>query len=406
VFVVFRGEASRDRIVSATRNGAPLFDLSSVSNRVAATDLQPNTFTLAAWVKPEGDTVLLREATQGIVGLHDARNDVIAPPHGDTFPSGNSPAGSGLAVGRNGVSVFEHGAGYFAPTLVHAAKLADWTHVAVVYRDGQPSLYLNGVLAKTGLKSTHTVFCGVTQAGAVGDFRGKVGRFETVSRALSAAEVAALANSMQREEGGASGPAIVWTLDGGKPVATVRAPGRYECVTAAGRTSVLEVASVPAAKELTGPWQVAFDPKSGGPGTVVFDRLADWATRPEPGIRNYSGTAVYKATFDVADAAQSLRLELGDVQVIAKVRVNGKELGTLWTKPYAVDLGGAVRAGKNTLEVEVVNTWWNRLVGDEQPGAARSTSATVKQWKATDKLHPAGLLGPVRLAPILRLAKP
>ncbi len=73
-----------------------------------------------------------------------------------------------------------------------------------------------------------------------------------------------------------------------------------------------EVAALP------GPWEVSFDPAWGGPEEVVFESLDDWSTRPEEGIRYYSGTAVYKKTFDLPSSISvknsRLWLDLGDGQ--------------------------------------------------------------------------------------------
>ena len=125
---------------------------------------------------------------------------------------------------------------------------------------------------------------------------------------------------------------------------------------------------------------------------MTFAKLEDWTKRSEEGIRNYSGVAVYRKTFELPAASQSLELDLGDVQSIARVRVNGHEVGTLWKSPYRIDIAAAVRPGKNSLEIEVVNTWLNRLLGDDQPGAAkRSTSATTKTWNGPPlAVRPAG----------------
>ena len=79
------------------------------------------------------------------------------------------------------------------------------------------------------------------------------------------------------------------------------------------------------------------------------------------------------------------------------MRLNGKVVGSLWKEPYTRDLTGALRQGSNTLEVEVINSWHNRLVGNLQPGAYPSTSATHNKYNANTPLQPAGLLGPVRL---------
>ena len=89
-------------------------------------------------------------------------------------------------------------------------------------------------------------------------------------------------------------------------------------------------------------------------------------------------------------------LDLGEVHDIARVRVNGRDAGTVWKQPYRLDVTELVKQGSNKLEVEVVNTWLNRLIGDEQPDVSKSGTFTImKSWKAQDSLLPAGLLGPV-----------
>ncbi|MFN9978793.1 MAG: glycosylhydrolase-like jelly roll fold domain-containing protein, partial [bacterium] len=116
--------------------------------------------------------------------------------------------------------------------------------------------------------------------------------------------------------------------------------------------------------ELTGPWDVRFDPKWGGPAEVRFDKLEDWTKRPEPGIRYYSGTATYRKSFDGANGTW---LDLGTVNHIARVRLNGRNLGVVWTAPWGVEIPqGLLKPTGNELEIEGTNVWANRLIGDEQ----------------------------------------
>jgi hypothetical protein len=151
--------------------------------------------------------------------------------------------------------------------------------------------------------------------------------------------------------------------------------------------------------ELTGPWTVAFDPKWGGPEKIVFDKLDDWTKRPEPGIKFYSGTAVYRKTFDVANlpslGKKPIYLDLGTVNYVARVRLNGRDLGIVWTAPWRVDVSGVVKEKGNELEIEVVNTWLNRLVGDAQLPPEKRLAKTNAAYPPNQPLMPSGLLGPV-----------
>lgn len=152
---------------------------------------------------------------------------------------------------------------------------------------------------------------------------------------------------------------------------------------------------------LNGAWDVQFDPKWGGPEQVRFDRLADWTTRPEESIQHYSGSALYRTTFELSESmvgtsSTDLFLDLGQVHDLATVKLNGQDLGTLWTAPWRVNITAAARAGTNSLEIAIVNPWNNRLVGDSLlPVPQRRTSLSLATITPETPLQPAGLLGPV-----------
>ncbi|MDR2844850.1 MAG: hypothetical protein LBV28_02015 [Puniceicoccales bacterium] len=170
---------------------------------------------------------------------------------------------------------------------------------------------------------------------------------------------------------------------------------------------------------LDGPWDVAFDPKWGGPEKTVFASLSDWSHNEDKGIRYYSGTATYKKRFDASvPSGKKLFLDLGVVKNIARVRLNGRDLGVIWTHPWRVEITGAVQSVDNLLEIEVANLWANRLIGDEQlppdanvngrtwvkwqeTGAPRTSGrysfSTFRHYRKGASLSRSGLLGPVSI---------
>ena len=155
-------------------------------------------------------------------------------------------------------------------------------------------------------------------------------------------------------------------------------------------------------KKLNGPWTVRFDPRWGGPESAAFPILVDWTKRPEAGIKYYSGTAIYTTTLTLASPApgsgQRLFLDLGRVKSLAQVKVNGTDLGILWTPPFRLELTRAIRPGENQLEVRVVNLWPNRMIGDQfLPPEKRFTSSTWNPFQKDSPLLESGLLGPVEV---------
>ncbi len=172
------------------------------------------------------------------------------------------------------------------------------------------------------------------------------------------------------------------------------------------------------AQELSGAWDVAFEPQWGGPEKITFEVLQDWTSRPESGVKYYSGIATYQKSFNLAQAAEGeMVLDLGVVHDMARVRLNGRDLGVVWCAPWRVDVTTAIQPGANQLEIEVVNRWANRLIGDRQPADAgartvdcppgflggkqfktgRYTFSTQSPYRQPSPLLPSGLHGPVSL---------
>jgi hypothetical protein len=186
--------------------------------------------------------------------------------------------------------------------------------------------------------------------------------------------------------------------------------GDYQLRFGDGNTRTLTIPAIAAPVEIIGPWEVSFAPGWGAPEKITFDSLTDWTKHAEEGIKHFSGQATYRNTFElppeqIGTGNSRITLDLGDVRDLATVRVNGRELATLWLAPWQVDITPVVRGGRNTLEIVVVNTWNNRLAGDAAlPVVERHTFLSTWNVKRSGArvdrdaaLLPAGLLGPVRL---------
>ncbi len=151
---------------------------------------------------------------------------------------------------------------------------------------------------------------------------------------------------------------------------------------------------------LNGPWHLAFPAGWGAPAGIDLKELTSWTELdvPDEG-RAFSGTATYTTTFEwvPADAASRVMLDLGQVEVLAEVSLNGQPAALSWIAPHRVDLTTLLQEGTNRLEIRVTNTWFNRLVHDAGlPEDARKTW-TIGAPPANAPLRPAGLLGPVAL---------
>ena len=174
--------------------------------------------------------------------------------------------------------------------------------------------------------------------------------------------------------------------------------------------------------DIEGPWSVSFDPQWGGPENVTFGKLEDWTKRPEDGIRFYSGIAVYRTAFDLPKENGDMYLDLSEVRNMARVRLNGKNLGVVWTAPWMVNIANVVKKKGNRLEIEVANLWPNRIIGDErlpddgvQDGkwpswllekkprtSGRYTFTTHRYYTKDSPLLKSGLIGPVKIMRMLK----
>ena len=152
--------------------------------------------------------------------------------------------------------------------------------------------------------------------------------------------------------------------------------------------------------QLESPWTVNFPNGWGAPEKISITELKPWKDLPlgKEG-QSFSGTAKYSTTFklDKVEPDMNFTLDLGQVDMIADVKINGKKAGVLWANPYTLYIGDLIKTGENTLEIDVTSTWYNRLVYDAgQPESVRKTW-TISGPAANSPLHNSGLIGPVKI---------
>ena len=160
--------------------------------------------------------------------------------------------------------------------------------------------------------------------------------------------------------------------------------------------------------EITGEWHVEFI--EGGPvlpSPFTTEQLDSWTNLGEEEAKRFAGTALYKLTFNVPDTlmATHWQLDLGKVRESARVRINGNELGTLWSIPFHIEFEKYLKTGENSIEIEVTNLSANRLRDLDQRGVNWQKYFFVnifyKNFNASLwPLMDSGLLGPVQLHPL------
>ncbi|AYO77411.1 glycosyl hydrolase [Sphingobium yanoikuyae] len=402
-FVRFRAPLAGAAPISwAAKDGVRFADLALQTPVVQAPS---DSFTLLLWAKPDLDLRLMpQEAVKGRIN-ETGKNYLINARSGRDI-HGEGTAIAGLAVGRNGAFVIERASPDAVPAvLVSHQPIAGWSHFALVYDQGVPSLYINGKLARTGQKSGRTVFAGGSDPaapnGATYFFEGNFTPLRTDARALTADEIAKAAAAGPPMPASNASPADIVRTTSGNLRLTAWESGKYS-----GSGGQKVQVTLPAPRIVEGPWQVRFQSGRGAPAAITLPALQSLSHHADPAVRHFSGTATYERTIDIPAAAlkQGLRiwLDLGRVEVLSGVRVNGKDLGVLWKEPYRVDISDVVHAGRNQLSLSVTNLWANRMIGD---AALPEEGHFVDNadWTIGEKPGPDGKMTPVMARKITAL---
>ena len=438
VFVVFRASLAVRPLMAISREQETLLSARPFPAIPRKTFAEvTNNFTITLWAKPELNIML---STRNFMdGIADPWTDFYAiyPAAGQAL-YGTGHAACGLAIGRNGVAVWERSGPKPAFVLAAPVSISGWSHIALVYQQGAPAVYVNGKLVIRGNPTGNQIHPSMGEAylaDGASYYNGDLTKPQLFKGILS-------------EEGIRQ---MVATLPVVKPETPVVTPygeekpgllfwenGRFSLRESAGKVRTVQVAGIADPLTVPGPWQVSFPAERGAPSQITLPELISLHRHETPGVRYFSGTATYSNRFELPVTTQGqakrIYLDLGRVEVIAEVSLNGKNLGRLWTRPYMIDITDAVRPGTNQLDILVTNQWPNRLIGDaQQPdvdaftagggasGFASLSNGAIQQlpdwykqgkpkpadgrvtfttWKHYDKNSPlleAGLIGPVSI---------
>ena len=185
--------------------------------------------------------------------------------------------------------------------------------------------------------------------------------------------------------------------------------GSYTYQTSNDRDIEYHVSDLPSPVAIEGAWEVRFPHGWGAPDIVEFPELISWISADDDGIRHFSGIASYHKSFELTDEwfmeNNVIQLDLGRVEEIAAVYLNGEYIETSWYAPHIIDISSAARIGPNHLVVNVANVLNNQLVMDaKRPFEHRKLKSNITKlpnaWMnpfAEQELLDSGLIGPVNV---------
>ena len=396
-----------------------------------------DSFTISLMAKPEIDVMMRTD--NYLEYVPDAWTDYYAiyPPSGEKL-YGKGHRTCGLAIGRNGVAVWEHGGRVPVMVLAAHAPISGWSHIALVYTNGVPAVYVNGLFIAKGSRSSN-VHPGIGKAymsEGASYYNGDMTKPKLLTYAANEDELKRLSTEpfdkteiwkRVAEPAGDGKKILFWEN------------GSYKLEKSNGKVTALQVSGVKPPTPLTGEWEIAFPPKTGAPAKITVSNLQSLHKHHIDGVKYFSGTATYLKSFalekGVLEKGRRVFIDLGQVEIMAELTVNGKEAGCLWTRPYMKDITDLLKPGENRIKVSVTNLWPNRLIGDEfipdpdqfttlpnenrfdtplkegailqlpdwyknnqpKPDNGRVTFTTWKHYHKTSPLLESGLVGPVVL---------
>lgn len=402
VFVVFRSDIPSRKSLKTISDGRDVLVDASVGKRAESGDSLyaevTNNFSISFWAKPESDAMLNIDNPMGYIPHPWTEYYAIYPSGGGKL-YGENHVTCGLAIGRNGVAIWENET---HPVFRMGVLLpvSGWNHFCLVYSGGTPYLYVDGKLVASGGKTEKTVHPGLNvtsiEEGA-SYYNGDMTTPVLHRKVLNERDIQALmTKGYQREEDRKKVIDFTTQTEGNSIL--VCKNGVYDFKFSDHTSHTVTVDKLHAPIRIDTPWKVEFPSNLGAPSQIELSQLMSLHRHADEGVRHFSGTAVYLTKFSVLPALLSdqnrvIHLDLGEIEVMAEVIVNGVNKGIVWARPYVVDVTDVLKSGQNTLEVKVTNLWTNRLIGDEslpeevvyRPGGGVNGIAALS-WGAVDEL--------------------
>lgn len=412
-FIVFR-KKGKPAYTSVLKNDKAIIGSTTVWSDTT------NNFSIMLWAKP--DTF-----------AHTGRSMLFHPAEGEKL-FGAGHASVGMGAGQNGVFVYERTRGLQKQVLAVVKPLSGWTHLALVYKEGKPSIWINGKFAAAEEGSGMIIHPGLNTPAAVEQFssyfEGNYTPPMLSKETLSAAAIYSIFEAGLPAPPLQDGIEIKHKDDQNRVLAWSN--GKYTFKNGQGRSTSINITGCRSAV-LSGSWKLNFPASSGITSAIILPKLMSLRLHPEFDVKHFAGTVTYHTQFSITKAdllpGQKLFMDLGRVEVLAAIKINGKTLGQVWKAPFQLEITDAVKLGHNELEIKVTTLWANRLIGDEylptenkysehgfiekmpdwythnqpKPGK-RKAFAVWKNFKSTDPLLESGLLGPVSLVTAMEMA--
>ncbi|MBN1181656.1 MAG: hypothetical protein JXB49_05160 [Bacteroidales bacterium] len=362
-FVVFRKKADETRFVSIEKDGQAIIRTSDFKVRTLGqyADIK-NNFSISVWVAPEVESLL--PGTSSLMASAEGRNHFISCPiDGNVYGENHSAAS--LVVTRKGIAVAERNNNKTNYPLLWQHPLSSWNYVTLVYANGVPELFVNGVTVAKGKTTGATVHPGLFESPADANrwfMQGEYSGLELFNKILTTQEISDIYAR------GIPKPSKPFTVQENSGKLQFFADGAYKLKSADGSEKSLNITGTNVLP-LNNEWTVTFPSASGAPEKITMKEIIPLQKSDIAGVKYFSGTATYTTDFTISKKeikGNLLFLDLGRVAAIAEVTLNGHNLGNLWKTPYMMDISNAIIEGRNSLEVKVTTTWPNRLIGDAQ----------------------------------------